>query len=112
MTLCLRWNQPHAGNVSASSTYPYPDRLPCAQEGLVIEDYCRHDDIDLDTNEDYHVISCNQCGRWWRCYGDMQDVWGYFLKFSRMDGSDPPTVNIVGSLKEWPTSDKKMVQAT
>jgi hypothetical protein len=74
-------------------------------------DYCRHDDVDLDANENFHAISCNQCRRWWDCYGQFADVWANFIKFNRMDGSEPPTVNIVGSPKEWPTSDKKTVEA-
>ena len=75
-------------------------------------DYCRHDDVDIGTNENFHAISCNQCGRWWDCYGQFAAVWAYFIKYNRMDGSEPPTVSIVGSPKAWPTSDKKMVQAT
>jgi hypothetical protein len=71
-------------------------------------DYCRHDDVDLDTNEDHHAISCNHCGRWWRCYGDLQGVWADFIKYARMDGSDPATVNIVCSPKAWHITDNKV----
>ncbi len=76
--------------------------------GVDIDDYCRHDDIDLDTNEDYHVISCNQCGRWWRCYGDLQGAWANFLKYARMDDSNPSTVKVSCAPKAWPTTDNKV----
>lgn len=94
--------QPRGGNFSANRAYPYPGYFPRARRGLGIDGYCRHDDVDLDTNVDYHVISCNQCGRWWRCYGDLAGVWGDFIRYVRMDGCDPPTVNIVCSPKAWP----------
>jgi hypothetical protein len=112
MTWCSRWSQPLDGNLPASRTYPYPDALLHAHRGLVIDDYCRHDDVNLDADTNQHLIECNQCGRWWRCYGDVQDVWRDFLKYGRMDDSDPPTVNIVCSSKAWPTSEKETVQAT
>ena len=41
----------------------------------------------------------------------MQVVWGDFVRYNRMDGSDPPTVNIGGSRNASPISDKKMVHA-
>ena len=78
------------------------------KRGAAIDDYCSHDDVDLDTNESYHVISCNQCGRWWQCYGDAQGMWSNFLKYGRMDDSSPSTVNIVCSPKAWPTTDNKV----
>ena len=68
-------------------------------------DYCRHDDVDLDTNEDHYAISCNQCGRWWRCYGQVAEVWSDFIRYGRMDASDPSTVHIVCSPKAWPTTE-------
>jgi hypothetical protein len=55
---CSKWSQPLDGNFSVSRTYPYPDCLPRAQRGLAIDDYCRHESVNLDTNEDNHVISC------------------------------------------------------
>jgi hypothetical protein len=45
-------------------------------------------------------------------YGDVQVVWSDFLKYNRFDGSDPSTVNFKCSPNEWPTSDKKVLQAT
>jgi hypothetical protein len=96
------------GNFPASRTYPYPDCLPRAQEGLAIDDYCRHDNVNLDADTNQHLIECNQCGRWWRCYGDVQDVWRDFLKYGRMDDSDPPTVNVKCSPHTWPTTDDKV----
>ena len=91
-----RWSQPHDALSSKEPTI----------------DYCRHDDVDLETTENVHALSCNQCGRWWDCYGEFATVWAAFIKYNRIDGSEPPIVNIVGSPKEWPTSDKKIVQAT
>ena len=77
-------------------------------EGVDIDDYCRHDDVDLDTNEDHHVISCTHCGRWWRCYGQFAEVWTGFIRYGRMYGSDPSTVNIVCSPKAWHITDNKV----
>lgn len=108
---CSRWNQPLGGNLSASRAYPYPECLPCAQRRLGIDDYCRHDDVDLDTNEDHHAIRCNQCGRWWQCYGDLQGAWRDFLKYGRMDDSNPSTVSISCSPKAWPTADNEAEDA-
>lgn len=108
MTWCSKWNQPLAGNFSARRAYPYPDSLPRAQRGLDIDGYCRHDDVDLDADTNQHLIECNQCGRWWRCYGEVQGVWSDFIKYNRMDGSEPPTVNIVCSPKGWPTTGEKV----
>jgi len=62
---------------------------------------CPHDDVDLDADTNRHRIECNHCGRWWQCYGDVQDVWTNFIKWERLDGSKPPTVNIVCSPKAW-----------
>ena len=70
--------------------------------GIGIDD-CRHDHVYLYTGEDHHVITCNQCGRWWRCYMDFADAWSSFTKYARGDGSDPATVSISCSPKAWPT---------
>ena len=88
--------------------YLHPDYSPRAQRGLGIDDYCRHDHAELDTNEAYHVISCNQCGRWWWCYGELAGIWADFIRYGRMDDSDSPRVNIVCSPKAWPTTDNKV----
>jgi hypothetical protein len=32
-------------------------------------------------------------------------VWADFIKYSRLDGSDPPTVKVVCSPKAWSTTD-------
>ncbi len=71
-----------------------------------------HDDVDLGTNEDYHLISCNQCGTWWQCYGDLQEMWSLFKRFGRGDGCEPATVNIVGCSPEalFPSRDKVEAQ--
>ena len=104
----MRWSQPLDGNFSASCAYPKSDYLPRTQRGLAIEGYCRHDDVCLDADTNQHLIECNQCGRWWRCYGDVQGVWRDFLKYGRMDDSDPPTVNVKCSPQVWPTTDDKV----
>lgn len=72
-------------------------------------DYCRHDNVDLDVDEDQYQIGCNQCGRWWRCYGDLRVVWSNFLRYECMGGGDPTTVNSVGRSPEgWATSRDKV----
>ena len=91
----------------ASRAYTYFNCSPCGQRGLAIDGYCMHDDVDLDTNEDYHVIKCNQCSRWWQCYGESVGMWSAFIKYNRMDGSEPATVNVVCSPKAWATTDYK-----
>jgi hypothetical protein len=105
---CSRWSQLLDGNFPASRAYSYPGYLPRAQRGVDIDHYCRHNDVDLDTNEDHHAISCNHCGRWWRCYGQFADIWTDFIRYGRMDGSDPSTVNIVCSPKAWHITDNKV----
>jgi hypothetical protein len=72
------------------------------QKGSAIDGYCRHDDVYLDADTNQHLIECNQCGRWWRCYGDVQDAWSNFLKYGRMDDSNPSTVHISCSREVWP----------
>lgn len=68
-----------------------------------------HDDVDLDAGTDQHLISCNQCGTWWQCYGDLQDMWSLFKRFGRGDGGEPATVNIVGcSPQTWPITEDEM----
>jgi hypothetical protein len=57
-------------------------------------DDCRHDDVSLSTEEDYHVITCNQCGRWWRNYMPWTDAWRLFIQYAREDGSEPAMVSI------------------
>jgi hypothetical protein len=71
-------------------------------------DYCRHDDVDLDGNEDHYLIECNQCGCWWRCYGRLADVWSDFTRYARADGTNPSTVNIRCSPVAWPDTDGKV----
>ena len=88
-----------------SRAYPYPDLLGRAQRRVGIDDHCRHDNVSLEGNEDHHLIECNQCARWWRCYGQLAGVWADFIKYSRLDGSDPPTVTVVCSPKAWSTTD-------
>jgi hypothetical protein len=94
-TWCSRWSQPHDALGSKEPTI----------------DYCKHNGVDIETNEDHHAIGCNQCGRWWRCYGGFADIWADFIRYGRMDGSDPPTVNIVCSTKDWPTSGNEVEDA-
>lgn len=67
----------------------------------VATDLCTHDDIRLDADTDRHLIECNQCGRWWRCYGELVDVWADFVRFERIDGGDPSTVNVKCSPTPW-----------
>ena len=86
-------------NHSASSAYSIPITYHTSK-GADIED-CRHDDVYLYTGEDHHVITCNQCDRWWWCYMDLADAWTSFTKYGRGDGSDPPTVGISCSPKAW-----------
>ncbi len=89
--------------------YPCSDDcLPCARRGLVIDGYCRHDDVDLDVGKDEHLIECNQCGTWWQCYGELEVVWGQFLKYGRLDESDPSTVNVVCEPQAWPATKDKV----
>jgi hypothetical protein len=38
----------------------------------------------------------------------VQGVWRDFLKYGRMDDSDPPTVNVKCSPQVWPTTDDKV----
>ncbi len=57
-------------------------------------DDCRHSDVDLDTYEDYHVISCNQCSRWWRNHMPVAEAWNWFIKYGRAGNSSELTVNI------------------
>ena len=67
-------------------------------KGIDIDD-CRHDDVHLSTEEDYHVITCNQCGRWWRNHMSMADAWSVFIKYAREGGSEPAMVSISCSPK-------------
>ena len=76
--------------------------LTTRPKGIGIDD-CRHDDVYLYTGEDHHVITCNQCGCWWRCYMDFADAWSFFTRYARGDGSSPATVGISCSPKAWPT---------
>ena len=66
---------------------------------------CTHDDICLRAGKDEHLIECNECGRWWRCYGELADAWSGFTRYGRMDGSEPSTVNIMCSPQAWPNAD-------
>ena len=52
-------------------------------------DSCRYDDVNLDVGADQHLIECNHCGRWWRCYGDLRVVWSNFLRYECMNVGDP-----------------------
>jgi len=60
----------------------------------VAADLCTHDEGYLDADTNQHLIECIQCSRWWRCYGDVQDVWMDFIRYWMMDGHHPATVQI------------------
>ena len=62
---------------------------------------CTHDEVYLDADTNQHLIECNQCGRWWRCYGDVQDVWRDFLRYWMPDGHPPATVKVKCSPTPW-----------
>jgi hypothetical protein len=47
----------------------------------VATDSCTHDNVCLDADTSEHHILCNQCGRWWQCYGDVRDVWKDFTRY-------------------------------
>lgn len=57
------------------------------------------------------MICCNECGRWWRCYGHLADLWADFIRYGKLDGNDPTTVNTVCPVKAWPIKDDKVANA-
>lgn len=67
----------------------------------VAAELCTHDDVNLDADTNEHLIECNRCGRWWRCYGELADVWADFIRFERIDGGDPSIVNVRCSPRAW-----------
>ena len=69
-----------------------------AAKGTGMDD-CRHDDVRLSTEEDYHVITCIRCGRWWRNYMPLADAWSRFIKYAREDDSEPAMVSVSCSPK-------------
>lgn len=108
----LRWSLSLGGNFSVSRAYLFLIACHALRGGSAVDEYCRHDDVDLKTDEDYHVIKCNQCSRWWQCYGDLRVIWRNFIKFDRLNGGEPATVNIVGCLPEaWTTTENKVKDA-
>lgn len=45
---------------------------------------------------------------WWQGYGDLKSIWSDFLKYGRMDDSNPSTVKVSCSPKAWPTTDEQV----
>ena len=41
----------------------------------------------------------------------MPDIWADFIRYHRMDGSEPTMVNIVCATKAWPTTGNKVEDA-
>lgn len=68
--------------------------------------FCAHDDVFLEAGTDEHLIACNECGRWWRCYGGLADAWSGFTRYGRLDGGEPSTVNVKCSPQAWPKVDE------
>ena len=80
--------------------------MPRTQSDFAATDHCAHDDVCLETGEGFHLIECNECGRWWRCYGELADAWSGFTRYGRMDGSEPSTVSVKCSPQAWPSADR------